>query len=228
MTYAITAQTREALGRRAKHVMDTGAIPAVVYGNGVEARSIQIDASAFRKLYQAAGTSSLVDLTVDSGSPMKTLIKEVQVHPIAMTPIHVDFHQIRMDEKLTTEVPLVFTGESRAVKELGGTLSHAMTSIEVTCLPADLPHEIVVDISKLETFDDAITVRSLGLPESIEVNVDPEATIAVVERPMTEEELKKLEETATTDVGAIKTEAEEKRAEEEAKKAEEGAGEEKK
>lgn len=224
MTYAITAADRTSLGRRAKHTHDTGNVPAVVYGHGIEPKAIQVPRSEFRKLYRAAGTSSLIDLTVGSGSPVKALIQEVQVHPVTMDPYHIDFRQIRMDEEITVEVPLKFVGDSKAVKELAGTPVFSLNHVEVKCLPADLPHEIEVDMSAIESFEDHITIGSLKLPKGVEVLEDANAVIASVERPLTEEELKKLEEaSAPADVTAIKTEAEEKKAADEAKKAEETA-----
>jgi len=223
MTYALAAQSRTALGRQAKQVMETGSIPAVVYGHGTSPRSITVNLSEFRKLLRSAGTSSLIDVAIDGATPVKALIKEVQVHPITMAPVHADLHQIRMDEELTTEVPIVFIGESPAVKGMAGTLVHSIDALEVTCLPADLPHEIQVDISVLATFDDVITIGSLKLPKGVKVTEDPNVTIATVVAPLTEDQLKKLDEEANVDVGAIKTEAEEKKAVEEAKKAEEAA-----
>ncbi|MFZ2803955.1 MAG: 50S ribosomal protein L25 [Patescibacteria group bacterium] len=224
MTYAITAAERTTLGRRAKHTHDSGNVPAVVYGHGIKPQAIQVPRSEFRKLYRSAGTSSLVDLTIGASTPVKALIQEVQVHPVTMDPYHVDFRQIRMDEELTVEVPFKFIGESKAVKELAGTAMFALNHIEVKCLPADLPHEIEVDLSVLNTFEDRITVGSLKLPKGVTALGDESAVIAAVERPLTEDELKKLEEeSAPADVTAIKTEAEEKKAAEDAKKAEEGA-----
>lgn len=223
MPYALTAQSRTVLGRQAKQVMETGNIPAIVYGHGIDPKSISLNSSDFRKIIRTAGTSSLIDVTIDGSTPIKALIKEIQVHPITMVPVHADLHQIRMDEEITVEVPLKFIGESPAVKGLAGTLVHAFDSLEVTCLPANLPHEIEIDISTLVTFDDAITVGSLKLPAGVKIEADDNDTLASVVAPLTEDQLKKLEENAIGDVTAIKTEGEEKKAAEEAKKAEEAA-----
>lgn len=224
MPYALTAATRNALGKRSKDTAKTGNVPAVIYGHGIEPKAIQVIRAEFSKVYKAAGSSSLVDVAIDGSSPVKALIQEVQVNPISLEPAHVDFHQIRMDEEVTVDVPLVFTGESAAVKSLAGTLVTAKDTIAIKCLPADLPHELTVDLGTLATFDDAITVGSLTVPKGVEVLDNPEDVIANVQRPLTEEELKKLEEAAApVDVSAIKTEAEEKKAEEEAKSAEEAA-----
>ncbi len=221
MPYVLTATNRTATGRRAKHVMDEGLIPAVIYGHNLDSHNIQLNASDFRKILREAGGSSLVDLTLDQATPVKVLIKAVQVHPISMKPVHVDLYQIRMDEELEVEVPIKLIGESKAVKEMAGTLVQSMDTVEVKCLPADLPHEIIVDIAKLATFEDSITIADLNLPKGVVALDEATATVATVAAPLTEEQLKKLEEGEARDVSSIKTEAEEKKAEEEAKKAEE-------
>ncbi len=225
MPYAITAQPRIKLGRRAKDELKEMRIPAVMYGAGVEPKPISIGRSEFIKLYNTAGQSALIDVTVGSEAPVKVLIKELQMNPITMDPIHVDFHQVRMDQEIEADIPLAFTGESAAVKNEGGTLVKSMDEVTVRCLPGDLPHEIQVDLGALATFEDAITIGSLMAPKGVEFVDEPELTIATVARPLTEEELKALEESQVGDVSAIKTEAEEKKAAEAAEEAAEGAAE---
>ncbi len=186
-------------------------IAAVVYGHGLPSRSLTVVRGEFARLYRQVGQSSLFDLTVGGESPVKVLVHDIQVDPVNMDPIHIDFRQIRMDEAIKVTVPLVFTGESLAVKGLGGTLVKSLDQIEVECLPGNLPHEIVVDIGVLATFDDSITVGSLKMPEGVKATNDPHATVASVEPPLTEDQLKKLEAEEKVDVTAIKTEAEEKK-----------------
>ncbi len=221
MSYAIQLTTRTLLGRRAKQVHASGNLPGVVYGHGLPSQPVQVKRSDFRKLYQAVGTSAVVDLKFDEQPALKALIQDVQLHPITMEPYHVDFRQIRMDEALTVEVPLKFVGESKAVKEMAGTLVHPIAVVRVKCLPANLPHEIEVDLSTLDSFEDVITVGNLKLPAEVVVLDDPHVTIATVTPPLTEEQLKKLEVVESVDVSTIKTEAEEKKAAEAAKQSEE-------
>jgi large subunit ribosomal protein L25 len=225
MKYEITAETRTNIGRRSKDELKKMRIPAAMYGKGVPSQVITLPKSAFVKMYAAAGFSSLVDIAVDGKSPVKAVIKEIQLHPLTNEIVHADFHQVRMDEKMTVRIPLVFTGESIAVKGLGGTLIKSMDEVEVSCLPADLPHEIEVDLSTLATFEDSIAVSSLKLPKGVEVLSDEDATIATVARPMTEDELKKLDEPVVADLSAIKSEADLKKEEAAKKEAEEKAAE---
>lgn len=227
MSYALAVETRADLGKQAKHLHERGEIPAVIYGHGIEPKSVQVKRSEFLKIYRTAGMSSLIDIAVGATAPVKALIQEVQVNPVSMDPYHIDFRQIRMDEQLVVEVPITFVGESPAVKELAGTLLHPIGALKVKCLPADLPHEIEVDLAVLKTFEDSITVGSLALPKGVSVLDDANVTIAAVTPPLTEEQLKKMEAEATSgDVTAIKTEAEEKKAAEAEKEAAEKAAEE--
>jgi large subunit ribosomal protein L25 len=222
-TLTLEAASRTSLGRQAKSLRSQQMIPAVIYGSGVESRPISVPFGAFRKVFGEAGYSSLVDMALDGAAPVKAVIKEVQVNPISMEPIHIDFHQVNMTEKMHADIPLTFTGEADAVKVLGGTLATPIEFVEVECLPADLPHEIIVDISVLKTFEDAISVSDLKVASGVEVLDDPENQLAFVEAPLSEEELKKMEESQVGDVSDVKTEAEEKEAVEASEEGAEGA-----
>jgi large subunit ribosomal protein L25 len=222
MTNAITAVKRDQVGKRSRDVREAGQVPAVMYGRGFESRILSVPRSEFLRVFKSAGHSSLVDVAIESNPAIKVLIKEVQVDPLTLEPMHVDLQQVRMDEEITATIPLKFVGESVAVKEEGGTLVKSLDELEIKCLPGNLPHDIEVDLSKLATFEDAITVADLKLPAGVTVISDSKNTIATVARPMTEEEFKKLEEAGVGDVTAIKTEAEEKKAAEEAAAAAEG------
>ena len=215
-TLTLAAKSRTATGRGVKGVRTAGELPGVLYGHGVEPHVFSVPAAEFRKVYAKAGSSSLVDVSFDGGAPVKAVIHEVQPHPLTMEPLHVDLYQVRMDEKMTARIPLVFTGESDAVKTLGGSLVKSLDSVEVDCLPADLPHELSVDLSALKTFEDDITVADLPVPQGVTVTTDAKLTIATVTPPLTEEQLKKMEESQLGDVGTVKSEADEKKAEGEA------------
>jgi large subunit ribosomal protein L25 len=223
MNYSITAQSRSKMGKRSKDELKDMRVPAVMYGSGVDAKSISVGRSEFVKTYKAAGHSSLVDVTVDSAAPVKAVIKEIQVNPITMEPRHIDFHQVRMDQEMEAAIPLKFVGESNAVKADAGTLIKSLDEINVRCLPGDLPHEIEVDLSVLKTFEDIISVGSITPPKGVEFLDDATLTIATVARPLTEDELKKLEESQVGDVTAVKSEADLKKAAEEAAAAEAAA-----
>ena len=226
MTYSISATTRTKMAKRSRDERDARRVPGVVYGNGITPQNISVGQTEFIKLWKAAGYSSLIDFTCDAQSPVKVLIKEIQLNHLTMVPMHVDFHQIRMDQELTANVPLKFVGEAPAVKVGAGTLIKSLDEIEIRCLPANLPHEIEVDLSVLATFDDSITIGSLKLPAGVTAVTEGEVTIATVARPLTQDELDAMTKEDAIDISAIKTEGEEKRADKDAKKAADAAAEE--
>lgn len=197
MNYSLSVNTRTVSGKKTRILRDKGLIPCVIYGHGENNRLISVKRVPFEKLFGSAGESSLIDLDIDSTDKVKVLIHEIQRQPITGQIIHVDFYQVKMSEKLTADIPLRFVGESRAVKELGGVLVKTLDHVKVECLPQDLAHEVTVDLSALNTFDDTIHVGDLSLPFGIKVLTRGEEAIVKVQPPRTEEELKaELAETA--------------------------------
>jgi len=218
MNLTLNAKLRN-VAEKAQAKPNPDQLKAVAYGHGLPTRSLEVSLADFSRLYRVAKQSTLFDLIVDGAAPVKALIHDIQVNPVNMRPVHIDFRQIRMDEAITVKVPLLFTGEAPAVKALGGTLVKALDELEVECLPDKLPKEIVVDLSSLVTFDDTIAVGALKLPAGVKTKQGPEETVALVEAPMSDEEFKKIEQGEAADVTAIKTEAEEKKEKEAEEKA---------
>lgn len=224
-TFTLEAKKRQILGKKTKALRQQGLVPAIIYGHKTKNTPLIVNKRAFRDIYQQSGSSALVDLKFD-GQTHKVLIHEPQTDPISGEPIHIDFYQVRMDQKIKTEVPLVFIGESKAVKELEGNLVSPKNEVEIECLPNELISEIKVDISALESFEDSIHVKDLKVPEAITILDDPEATVALVEEPRSEEELAELEKEVSEDIEAVEVEGAKEEAEE-GKEAEEAEAEEK-
>lgn len=207
----------------ARRLRRSGRVPAVLYGHGVPNVSLSVDARLFTKVLRSVSSSTLLSLVVGEGDVRRVLVQEVQFHPLTGEPLHVDFHQVQLSERIRAKVPLRATGVSPAVKDHGGVLVQSVSEIEVEALPDDLPAEIPVDLTKLVTFDNRITVGDLLVPAGVAVHAKPEEVVAVVSPPRTEEELKaELETPAVAAPAEVKTEAEVKKAAEEAKKATEG------
>ncbi len=190
----LKATQRKTLGRKTKKLRESGLIPAVVYGHGFKSISVEVPYLEFKKVFQQAGESSLIDLEIEGASPkgassrpIKVLVHDLQYHPLTNQIQHVDFYKIKAGEKIIVELELKFINESPAVKQLGGVLTYGSDKVEIECLPEDLIHEIEVDISKLKTFDDIIRVKDLKFPQGIRVLKDPEEMIARAERPRIEE-----------------------------------------
>ncbi|SRR6056297_432088 len=172
-----------------KQTRREGFIPVVLYGPSLDkSLSLKVRKGEFEKIYNQAGESSLINLQTEEEKPGKILIKDIQKNPIQGEVTHADFYQVKMDEKIYTEIPLRFVGEARTVKEEGGYLTKNLDSVEVECLPADLVHEIEVDISGLQTFDDDIKVGDIQVPKGIEISTDPEEVVVTTTPPKEEEE----------------------------------------
>ncbi len=207
----LAAKTRMERGKKTNKGRKEGLIPAVIYGRNVEPESLWINNLDFIRLLKKSGESVIIDLNVDGKSDHNVLIHEMQKNPVDGKYAHIDFFQVKMNEKIETEVELIFIGESEAVKALGGVLVKNMDKLEISCLPANLPSHIDVDISKLKTFEDHIAIKDIQLPEKVEVKVDLETVVALVTPPRSEEELsglsEKVEEDVTKVEGVVKPEA---------------------
>jgi len=194
---SLVAHARTVTGKAVRHLRADGFLPAVVYGHGVPSESVQIETRAFDDLARQTSRNTLVDLAVDGAKPRRVLIYDVQRHPVTRRPLHLDLFVVRMTEELTVDVPLQFSGTASAVDKLGGTLFHAIDAIRVRALPDHLPGSIEVDVHGLATFDDAIHVRDLPLPEGVTLVSDVDDVVAKVLPPrVVEEEAPAVEEVA--------------------------------
>lgn len=210
---SLSVKTRKETGKRADTLRKNNSIPAVLYGPDVKNISLAVDYQQFDSIYEQAGESSLLDLQVDNKKPVKVLIQAVQRDPVTDKIIHIDFHQIDMAKKITTEVSLEFIGEAKAVKELGGILVKSLYKVKVECLPQDLVHKIEVDISPLNTFNDIIRVEHLKVPDKLTIKEKTDEVVISVQEPRAEEELEALEEKPEEKVEEVEK-AEEKEAKE--------------
>jgi len=206
----LKSKTRDVTGRKVKIQRKKGLLPAVIYGNKFESRNLWLNYPEFKKAYAQTGESTILELDIDGKSKANVLVYDVQVDPISGKFSHVDFFHVRMDQKIETEVPLEFIGESEAVKALGGVLLKSLDNVQVSCLPADLPAKIEVDISALKNFDDVIKVGDLKISEKVKIEVELDTVVANVAAPRSDEEMAKLEEKVEEDVTKVEGVAEKK------------------
>lgn len=190
----LNVSLREDKGATARALRRDGNIPAVLYGKGKEAKSLSVPLHDFEMMFREAGTSSIVLLTIEGNGEKNVLVQDVSYNAMTSKPDHADFYEVSMTEKITTTIPLVFIGDSPAVIEMDGTLATNKDEVEIECLPADLPHNIEVDISSLTDFEKAIHVSDLKVPTGVEIKDEAEEMIVTVEPPRSEEELAELEE----------------------------------
>ena len=177
---ALAATTRTAVGKQLNSLRSAGKLPAVLYGAGLKSRSIEFSLSEFKKVYDQAGDSTLIDLKIDNEKPVKALIHDYQVDPVISGFVHVDLYQVNMNEKLKAELVLHFIGEAPAVKEFGGVMVKNLSKVHIECLPGDLIGHLDVDLSVLKTLSDSIHVRDLTVPKGITIKNDPNELIARV------------------------------------------------
>lgn len=194
--------------RAKKEKLDKDSLAAVLYGNGIEAQSLKLKAADFIKVFATAGESNLIKLSIGTET-VNVLVKSLQKNPLKNFINHVDFYQVNMKEKVNTEIPLHFVGESKVVKEMGGMLNKEINEIEVECLPSDLVDHIDVDISGINDFDDVIKISDLNIPKGLEISADAETIVAMVMRPKVEEE-KPAEVAAVATPAAASTDGEKK------------------
>jgi len=229
--FILSAKKRDIVGKKVKALRIKGIIPANLYGSDAKPENLSIDLGEFQNIYSEAGTSSLVDLKIDDNPAIKILLHEPQMDPVKDIALHADLYKVNMKEKITTEIPLEFIGESLAVKDLEGNLITTKDAVEVECLPNDLISEIKVDISALKTFDDMIYVKNLVVPSTVKILDDPEEMVSQVTPPRSEEELEAMEQEAAADqekeqIDKIVTEADAEKAAKESEKGIEGAADE--
>lgn len=181
MTIKLNAKIRTELGRKTNSIRESGRIPAVVYGHKVKNLALDIDYKEFQNVLRKAGESSLVELDIEGEKEKKqVLIHDIQKNHVTDEYTHIDFFQASLTEKVSVKVPLVFDGVSLAVKDLAGTLVKNIDELEVKALAKDLPHEIVVSIESLKTFEDRILAKDIVLPKGVELHIKPDEIVASV------------------------------------------------
>jgi len=180
-------------------------VPAVIYGRQAKPQNLEVNTKEFTDLiHHSVSENLLVDLSVENDAHGKrlALVQEIQHHPLDGKVLHVDFHEVAENEKVTVQVPVETTGEAAGVKNSGGVLEHVLFKVKVRCLPKDLPEQIVVDVSHLE-IGKSIHLGEIKVPEGVEVLGDKTRSVITVAMPRTEEEEAAATETATTAAGDV-------------------------
>lgn len=187
-------------------------IPAEFYGHGVDNLTLQMDYQTFRKLYREVGDNTVIDLEVDGVGNKKVLVHRVDYHPVSDAYQYVEFINVRMDEEVTTRLPIRLEGQAPAVRDLAGVLVQSLDEVEVRCLPGDLIHELVLSVESLVDFNHSLRVSDLQVPAKITVLTEADTMIAVVAPPAAEEEETPAEE--QRDVTDVEVTSEKKEGEE--------------
>jgi len=177
----LRAQKRWVLGKQVKQLRRQGLVPAILYGHRTEPLPLQIEERSLRRVLERVGSHHLITLRVgDDDEPRTTLAREIQLDAITHALLHVDFYEVLMTEKITTEVPLVFIGHSPVTEKREGILVRGLDSVEVECLPANLIESIEVNLEDLVEIDQAILVGDLTVDTDVEILTDKEEVAAQI------------------------------------------------
>jgi large subunit ribosomal protein L25 len=169
----------------ARKLRQAGSVPAVVYGHGREPQHLTINTREMDRLIATTNVlATVIELTVD-GKPARTLIREIQRHPVKRSIVHVDFQELVAGEKITVSIPLRFVGTADGVRNGGGILEETMHQVHLRLDPSSIPDHIDVDVTPL-TIGHSIHIRDLNLPEGVTVLDDAGATVCVCTAPKTE------------------------------------------
>jgi large subunit ribosomal protein L25 len=179
-----------------KKLRSSGRVPAIIYGRQAKPQNLEVSAKEFSDLiHHSVSENLLVDLSIENDARAKrlALVQEIQHYPLDGKVLHVDFHEVAENEKVTVNVPVETTGEAAGVKNSGGVLEHILFKLKVRSLPKDLPEQIIVDVSSLE-LGKAVHIGEIKLPDGVEILGDKNIPVVSVAMPRTEEE-----EVATTE-----------------------------
>jgi len=178
MTLTLNAEKRTKIGKL-ENLREAGILPAVFYGHKKESTPIQIKKSEFIKAWKEAGESTVLKIILPEGE-VEALIHDVDVDPVTGSPRHADFYVFEKGHKVEIAVPIEFVGTSPAVKEKSAVLMKILYEVKVQAEPANLPHQIDVDISSLIEFGDNIAAKDIVMPKGVELMENPEEIVATV------------------------------------------------
>jgi large subunit ribosomal protein L25 len=182
----IDAEPRTVVGKKVKQLRRNGLVPAVIYGIN-DPITVQMDRILLRRVLRRAGTTNLIDISVDDGV-RTVLARDIQQHLTRGDLIHVDFQEVDLKVKITAEASLILVGRSQMMEDALGSDVLSLTTVEIEALPDDLIAEIEVDVSQLESADDTILVSDLPVPDGVVILNDPETAVARFEYARLEEE----------------------------------------
>jgi len=227
---SLKVEKRKVLGKKVKKLRKEGILPANIYGKNIKSLAVQVSLKDFLPAYKKVGETGIIEIKIEGEKASRhALIHNVQKDPLSDQPLHADFHQVSLTEKITANIPIELTGESPAVQQKLGVLIQPLSEVEVEALPTDLPEQFTIDISNLKEVDQAITVGDLKPPSGVKILTSEKEILVKISPPTKEEEVAPppTEETPSSGEPAEEKPTEEKpekeKPEEEEKKAEESS-----
>lgn len=187
-TISLEAHPRSLVGKKVKRLRGQGQTPIHLFGRGLASQALQAETATLRRVLVRAGKNRPVSLQIEGDKESYlAFVREIQFHPLTEEVLHVDFYRVETGIRLQVEVPINLVGEASAVAMQGAWLVQTLRSLLVECLPLEVPEAITVDVSHLESFDQAIRVKELQVPSGVAVLTDPEQLVVQVARPQREE-----------------------------------------
>jgi large subunit ribosomal protein L25 len=181
--------TREVLGKKVRFLRREGIIPLHLFGHSVESLALQCDSAQIRRVLAQAGQTRLISLKIDKArKPRNIFVREIQRDPVTGELLHVDLYQVRMEEQLKVDVPIVLVGEAPALKTKGTIMVQELDSITVEALPDKIPARLELDISSLTEVEKAIHVKDILLGDGVRIIADPEQMVLKVTAAAVKEE----------------------------------------
>ncbi len=202
--HTLNAQPRTLIGRKVRRLRSEGVLPGTIYGAKIESINVQVSRDELVSTYKAIGETGLLELVLDS-KKHPVLISNVQIHPVTGEPLHIDFREVDLTEKVKAAVPVELVGESPAEKQGMGTAVLLVNELEVEALPGDLPEKFEIDATLLTEVDQVVTVAELSYNrEAVEIQAEADQVLAKVEPPQKEEVIEEpvAAEGETTDAAA--------------------------
>lgn len=208
--YNLTLEKREVVGKKVKELRADGKIPSVIYGEGREPILGASEYNLTEKVLSEAGYHSPIKLDI-AGKKQLAIVKDVQVDPVTRRIINAEFQAISAKEVVTATTPVVLKNyaESEASKTYHFVYTQGIDEIEVKAKPADLPSELEIDASGLESIDDKLTIADIKLPAGVEFadkEIDKEQVVASLYDPAAEAEKREAEEQVSTETTAEEAE----------------------
>jgi large subunit ribosomal protein L25 len=202
----LVAEERTVLGKKVKKLRREGLLPANVYGKNLQSTALQIKLADFEAVFKQTGETGLVDLQIN-GKAKPVLIKNLQKNYHSNTPLHADFYQVNLKEKIKAMIPVIVTGEPQAVIDKVGMLLQTISDVEIEALPDKLPENIEISVEHLAELNQSVTVGDLQAPEGVTILSDAAQTVAkigelVVQEAEPEPEAEAAEGAATEGEGA--------------------------
>ena len=188
MPTVIAAQLRTPGGKNVnRRIRKAGKIPAVIYGPGKPPVVVSVDPNDVKTiLYSETGRNTIFTISVDGSEQSNAMVKDYQRDPVQGHLLHTDFLEIAMDRLLALTVNVEIVGEAEGVKLDGGIMDIVTHSIEVECLPSDIPESIKVDVSHLK-INDYIRVKNIQADAKVRILSDPEIVVVTIVPPLKEE-----------------------------------------